>query len=170
MEKRFAGHSLGGMVGLGVDVDGIAQRQTVAAVVSNSGEIIAGNSISNLVEGNFIYKVFIWKQTTGMVSIHSDSNDYQVTGMSDDGSVVVGYYMDNSIGGSTPWSATNGMQTLFEWLNDAGVDTGRYNGGQIYTVSADGNTLGGQVEDEDHDRRPFIARVVADTVFVDGFE
>jgi len=166
-----------GMVGLGLDVEvegvGVTQRRTRAITVSPSGDIIGGFSTS-YIDSIWSHHIFIWTQATGMVSVMSSPNEMEITGMSDNASVIVGRVRET--GGDQwiafRWSEATGMQTFFEWLSEAGVDTGTWTSASITTVSGDGNTIGGQLEDSNNsfNRRAFIARVINDVVHADGFE
>ena len=170
-----------GMVGLGFEVSGEAQYETIARVVSRDGTVIAGTSRSSTPEGDSLHHIFIWTEATGMVQIYSNSSAPEVNGMSADGSVIVGRIRRTSGGRDDfdswhapfRWSQANGMQTVIEWLQEAGVDTGTVDDGHAWSVSADGNTVGGNIRDHnntDAGEWPFIATVIDDVLYADGFE
>ncbi len=152
-----------GLTGLGLEVDSVAQAESSAKIVSPAGDIIVGTSSGY--SGDIpVWRVFRWTAETGMVSILSENYTIDVNGMSADGSVIVGTGLDYNNGNIIPWIWTEGIgkQTLFEWLGDAGVDTGTWDAGQIYAVSADGKTVGGSVtikSEGSSSTRPFVAWV-----------
>ena len=165
-----------GMVGLGLDVEvegvDVTQRRTRAITVSPSGDIIGGFSTS-YVDSTWSHHIFIWTQATGMVSVMSSPNEIEIIAMSDDASVIVGRARDaTSQWNHFRWTEAGGMQSIFEWLSEAGVDTNPWTSASVATVSADGNTIGGQLEDSNngYNRRAFIAHVINDLVHADGFE
>jgi len=165
-----------GMVGLGLDVEvegvDVTQRRTRAITVSPSGDIIGGFSTS-YVDSVWSHHIFIWTQATGLVSVMSSPNEMEIIGMSDDASVIVGRVRDQtSQWNHFRWTEAGGMQSIFEWLSEAGVDTNPWTSASVATVSADGNTIGGQLEDSNNgfNRRAFIAHVINDVVYADGFE
>jgi len=179
--EAFRWTEAGGMVGLGFEVGGETHFETIARVVSRDGTVIAGTSRSSTLEGDSLYHIFIWTEATGMVQIYSNSSAPEVNGMSADGSVIVGRIRRTSGGREDfdswqapfRWSEASGMQTVIEWLQGAGVDTGAVDDGHAWSVSADGNTVGGNIRDHnntDAGEWPFIATVISDDVFVDGFE
>jgi len=165
-----------GMVGLGLDVEvegvDVTQKRTRAITVSPSGDIIGGYSTS-YVDSVWSHHIFIWTQATGMVSVMSSPNEMEIIGMSDDASVIVGRV--RNLEGDWQhfrWTEARGMQAIFEWLSEAGIDTNPWTSASVTTVSADGNTIGGQLEDSNngYNRRAFIAHVINDVVHADGFE
>ena len=171
----------GQMTGLGFEVSGETHNQIIAKVVSRNGEIIAGTSRSATPAGDTLYNIFIWTEATGMVQIHSSLRTSEVHGISADGSVIVGMFRPTISTRETPggfmepfrWTQATGMQSVIEWLQEAGVDTGTLNNGSATAISADGNTIGGRIRDSentDAGYRPYIAHVISDDVFVDGFE
>jgi len=152
-----------GMVGLGVEVNEVIQRETSAKVVSPNGEIIAGESMY-IPEGLPVWQVFRWAAETGVVSVMSEGYDLEVSGMSTDGSVIVGTGLNYDENMIIPWIWTEGIgkQTLFEWLADAGVDTGDWDAGKIFAVSAEGKAVGGllwKTSEGGDSSRPFVAWV-----------
>jgi len=179
--EAFRWTQSGGMVGLGFEVSGETHSETIARAVSRDGTVIAGTSKSSTLEGDTLYNIFTWTEATGMVQIYSSRLASEVNGISADGSVIVGMFRPTIATRETPggfrepfrWSEANGMQSVIEWLQEAGVDTGTLDAGAAWSVSADGNTVGGNIRDQnnsDAGEWPFIAHVINDDVFIDGFE
>ncbi|NOG53772.1 MAG: PEP-CTERM sorting domain-containing protein [Planctomycetes bacterium] len=137
-----------------------------ATNVSTDGSIIAGNSSSTLVP--FSYEPFIWSEANGMLGLgllYPSDEMATVTGMTGDGSVVVGVSGQFS-GPRFPyiWDATNGMRNLAEVLvNDYGLDLTGWILVEVLDVSLDGTTFVGYGTNPEGVTEGWIARIPADT-------
>ncbi len=61
------------------------------------------------------------------------------------------------------------MQTVEDWLTEAGVGLEGWNIKTAYAVSVDGNIVAGYIENDTW-YQPYIAYVTNDTLAKDGFE
>lgn len=117
-----------GLVGLGFLLGGNVnyfQQGSYAAGVSADGSVIAGYSSKN---GDIFLETFRWTQQSGMVGLGAVSGDNFsfAKGISADGKVIVGVSRKLSSGydytqQAFRWSAVTGMQSVADWLQDAGV-------------------------------------------------
>lgn len=117
---------------------------SVATAVSADGSVIAGyvTHVNNDQTDSPI--AFRWTQETGIVII-GDLNS-KTTGISGDGSLVIGYHSDlphsNGIYSPWVWDAANGQRTLSSFFTEHGVIFS----GELITVTAvssDGRTFVG---------------------------
>jgi probable HAF family extracellular repeat protein len=150
----------GGMIGLGF-LPGDAQSNAIgisadgSAVIGVSGDANWGNQEAFRWEGGGM---------TGLGFLPGDDDSYPV-GISADGSVVVGRSSDGTQLGtqSFRWNTQDGMQSVREWLVNAGVNVApsfvlAFSSG----VSADGSTIIGQGYDSSGSSiqyEAFLARV-----------
>ena len=156
------------MVGLGfLPSENFVESE--ARAVSHSGDIVAG-TVRVFEDGKSVSHGFIWQQETGMRSFYASPvpiTYVMVEDMSAGGKVVVGTLSDigNSFNSRAfRYTQNNGMQTVEEWLTEAGVDLEGWNIKSAYAVSADGNIVAGYIENATL-YQPYIAWVVDDTIF-----
>jgi len=171
-KEAFRWTEPGGMAGLGfLPSEGFVESEATA--VSSSGDIVAGNA--RVFEGEkSVSHGFIWQQGSGMQSFHASPNSETlvvVTDISADGKVIVGSLrsLENGLEQAFRYSEAGGFQTVEQWLTDAGVDLQGWSIRGVSAVSADGKTLAGYIENATW-YQPYIAYVISDDVFVDGFE
>ncbi len=170
-KEAFRWTEPGGMVGLGfLPSEGFVEG--VATAVSSSGDIVAG-SVRVFEGGKSVSHGFIWQQGSGMQSFYASPDSgvlVEVTDISADGKVIVGQLrLENGLGQGFRYSEAGGFQTVEQWLTDAGVDLQGWSIRGVSAVSADGKTLAGYIENATW-YQPYIAYVISDDVFVDGFE
>jgi hypothetical protein len=67
------------------------------------------------------------------------------TGISNDGSVIVGFNREFPFGTTVPfiWTEDTGMVNLNDFVADLGIDTGGLDLALVLTISGDGKTIGG---------------------------
>jgi probable HAF family extracellular repeat protein len=144
-----------GMVGLGF-LPG--DNHSLATAVSANGSVVAGLSVS----GSGLSRPFRWTETTGMVELGAGYSASSVTGMSADGSVVVGIGgpCGSGIGSVLVWNTATGDICLYDELLSAGAETVR--DWKLYLVggiSANGTTIVGQGINPDGEQEAWMARV-----------
>jgi len=112
----------GGMLGLGSLAGG--QFSSEARDVSSHGSVIVGAS-SSARSGSNATEAFIWNEKSGMAGLgflpggFSDSEANAVTG---DGGLVVGRSRTPSLNDAFIWDDVNGMRSIIEVLESAGLD------------------------------------------------
>lgn len=155
----------GTMTGLGtLNGSGIG-TYSVAKAVNADGSVIVGQSSSNTVV-NPIFGVsgeaFRWTQGGGMVGLGAiNPTDFESAALavSADGSVVVGYSVDQTFTWQAfRWKADTGMKSVLSLLAAAGVNVTGWSLDQANGVSADGNTIVGSGTDPNGDGQAWIAR------------
>ena len=171
-KEAFRWTEPGGMVGLGfLPSEGFVESEATA--VSSSGDIVAGNA-RVFEDGKSVSHGFIWQQGSGMQSFYASPNSgvlVVVTDISADGKVIVGSLrtLENGLEQAFRYSEAGGFQTVEQWLTDAGVDLQGWSIRGVSAVSADGKTLAGYIENATW-YQPYIAYVISDDIYVDGFE
>ena len=147
-----------GMVALGDALDGGARA------VSGDGDTIVGR-----MKGVYPYRIYIWTETEGATQLFDNIPDDWSAGVIDisaDGSTVVGeMWQGFSSSPSTAWrwSKLSGMQTIKEWLSEAGVDSTDWYFQDAFAVSSNGNIVSGTVIKPDGGYEPYIAWVTGGT-------
>ena len=116
--------------------------------VSPDGNVVVGYSYLST-DANYS-RAFRWTESSGMVDLgRVDDNvvryNHVATAVSSDGNVVVGMCRDNSNYSQRAfrWTASGGIQTVYDWL----VANGTTTSGSISSangVSSDGNTVVGE--------------------------
>lgn len=113
--------------------------------VSGDGQwVVGGGSFAN------DFEPWIWSESTGVQSLGLDCPGCFMprgfaTGVSDDGSVVVGF----ARGFSGPpivgfiWTEDTGSVPLNDYVAGLGIDTGGFDFAQPLAISGDGRTIGG---------------------------
>lgn len=170
-KEAFRWTETGGMVGLGfLPSEGFVEG--AATAVSSSGDIVAG-SVRVFEGGKSVSHGFMWQQESGMQSFYASPDSgilVEVTDISADGKVIIGQLrLENGLGQGFRYSEAGGFQTVEQWLTDAGVDLHGWSIRGVSAVSADGKTLAGYIENATW-YQPYIAYVISDDIFVDGFE
>lgn len=151
-----------GMVGLGLGPGG---RDSAANAVSADGSVIAGAvGVPDGVEA------FRWTEQTGKVllgDLPGGLHRSTATGISADGSIVVGYscvasYNPNSCFDYRPfiWDAAHGMRDLQQVLiNDFGLDLTGWTLYEAGAISGDGTTIVGGGRNPNFDTEAWLARI-----------
>lgn len=118
--EAFRWTEVEGMVPLG-DLPGTVRPNSVGMDVSADGSIIAGYSRLN--SGPQRTKAFRWTDTTGMMDLGSlPGTDYTyASGISADGSVVVGRARSASGSVALIWDEAHGMRSLRDTMLEAGL-------------------------------------------------
>jgi probable HAF family extracellular repeat protein len=137
---------------LGPDTFDVGFPKSIARDVSPDGVIVVGGSSRASVSE---YEAFRWTELDGFTALGDlpgGAHWSEATGVSADGSVIVG----NSAGVNNPgpengdgfiWDAEHGIQELRTLLIQDGVDLGGWTRLEIFDVSADGKTIVGTAHD-----------------------
>lgn len=158
----------GGMVGLGV-LPGDGFDQSIAHAVSADGQVVIG--FSSVTRGPI--RSFRWTEEQGMIEL-AFTNGMQrpvvgfATGLSDDGSVIVGTQLgDSEYSGAFIWDEAHGARYIQDILtNDYGLDLSGWILFGALDVSADGRTIVGYGINPDEELEPWIAVVPEPSTFV----
>ena len=142
-QEAFRWTQTTGMVGLGGSLD------TYATGVSADGSVVVGYIEGYNESGfdQFDQEAFRWTQATGMVGLGNLSgwNFSSASGVSADGSVVVGSSSGANGGEAFIWNSTQGMRSLQQVLtNDYGLNLTGWSLYQANAISADGLTVVGE--------------------------
>ena len=142
----------GGMVGLG-DLEG-GRFDSFATAANFDGSIIVGRGV-NEQGGNAV----MW--TNGVIASLGQletSASTDAIGVSDDGSVVVGYSSVAAGFEGFVWTEQTGMESLFDRLEREGNDLSHWQRLSIvYGVSADGRIVAGEGINADGNTEAFLA-------------
>jgi probable HAF family extracellular repeat protein len=133
--------------------------------VSSDGSVVVGTG-SVVIGGALHLHAFRWTSATGMVDLGSFGDDNQVmeiTGMSGDGSVIVGHAKPTTsaiVKRAYRWTSVTGMQDLNDLLSRAGVDMTGISL-QVSGVSENGKVMFGLGNFPDAMGMPYIAQIDA---------
>jgi len=149
--QAFRWTQAGGMVGLGFLGTGVSSR---ASFVSADGTVVVGFS---RYDGTNNPQAFRWTQADGMVGLGFLGNSLSsfANAINTDGTVIVGQSNSQAF----RWTQTNGLQSVEEWLIDAGVTiSSSYTMTSAIGVSADGSIIVGTASGP-NGNEAYIARV-----------
>ncbi len=114
-EQAFRWTESSGMVGLG-DLPGTPDLRSIAYAVSADGSVVVG--YSQAARGD---TPFIWTQDSGISAIGGLDHGSSATGISADGTIVVGTYMpvDGELWRAFKWTEADGFVTLGDLPGDS---------------------------------------------------
>jgi probable HAF family extracellular repeat protein len=146
----FRWTSGGGMVDLGT----LGGTNSSAEAVSSNGTVVVGAS---QIAGDVAHRAFRWTSGGGMVDLGTlGGTDSMAFGVSNDGTVVVGAAQTGgAIMRAFRWTLSHGMQSVEDWLRDAGVVVPTDITYQALATNSDGSVVVGDL----HNNHAFIARV-----------
>jgi probable HAF family extracellular repeat protein len=150
--RAFRWTQAGGMESLGTFAGG---AYSYANGVSGNGSAVVGYSASAAGD-----RAFRWTQAGGLKDLGTLNNGSSSTayGISTDGLVVVGSSNDGAAGNANRgfrWTQATGMQSIAQWLAEAGVTVAADFKPQIaHATNADGSVVAGTMTDGG----PFLAR------------
>lgn len=130
--------------------------ESQARAASHDGSVIVGWARDGQSQ---LQTAIRWTEETGMESLGmlNDGNFSLAYDVSDDGRVIVGSAADgadNNIRRGFRWTGESGMQTVEDWLRDAGADIASNVTRNAYGVNEDGTVIVGDT----HNNEMFIAR------------
>jgi probable HAF family extracellular repeat protein len=134
--EAFRWTEAGGMVGLGDLPGGVFD--SVAVDVTSDGTVVIGNGTVQDGADDLVPEGFRWTQSTGMTSLGQHS---RATGISDDGSIIVGRGGIGSAGEAVLWSSNGGMHSIKAILAAQGIDMTGWVLSGAEGVSADGRVI-----------------------------
>jgi probable HAF family extracellular repeat protein len=137
--EAFRWTEAGGMVGLG-DLPG-GQFDSIAVDANSDGAVIIGNGTVQDGADDLASAGFRWTQSTGMTSLGPNS---RATGISDDGSIIVGRGVIGSASEAVLWSPNGGMHSIKAILAVQGIDMTGWVLSEAEGVSADGRVIVGR--------------------------
>lgn len=151
--EAFRWTEAGGMVELG-KLNNSDESQARAA--SHDGSVIVGWARDGQSQ---LQTAIRWTEAAGVESLGmlNDGNLSLAYDVSDDGLVIVGSAADgadNNTRRGFRWTEDSGMQTVEDWLRDAGADIASNVTRNAYGVNEDGTVVVGDT----HDNKMFIAR------------
>lgn len=138
--RAFRWTVAGGVQNLGT-IGGIATSQSFATSVSADGSIVVGYNITNT--GSM--RAFRWTQATGMLDLTAGVAEMQATGISADGTTVVGRHDAYGAGvayDAFVWTAAGGVVNLSTLGAAPGVDVA-----SASAVNANGTLVVGRAKD-----------------------
>lgn len=154
--EAFRWTDVGGMQGLGF-LPG--NDESYAYGASFDGSVVVGGGRA----GGAGWEAFRWTNSGGMVSLGllpggSESFAYVTSA---DGSVSVGFATNNTGNyEAVRWSTANGIQTITQWLSDAGVaQTPGWQLLEATGISADGTVVSGGALNPSGNLEAWVARV-----------
>lgn len=129
--------------------NGILDLGTVpgGSIDNNSVSVDGSVVVGGLSFQGGIDQAFRWTPDSGVIDFDSlDNSGSAALNISSNGNVIVGWA---ALGDSFPvaclWSNLGGLQTIDQWLVENGVDVTGASFYEAYGVSADGNTVVGQL-------------------------
>ncbi|MGO9954169.1 MAG: carboxypeptidase regulatory-like domain-containing protein, partial [Dissulfurispiraceae bacterium] len=127
-----------GIVDLGTVSGGSIDNDAVSA----DGSVVVGG----LWFDSVTYHAFQWTPDSGVFDLGSLGGNSGALNVSSDGNVVVGWALaSNDFATACRWSNSTGLLTIDQWLIVNGVDVTGSNFYEAYGVSADGNSVVGQL-------------------------
>lgn len=136
-------------------------NSSYARYIASDGSVVAGSYITS--EGN--PGSFRWTRAGGAVDLFAGIPGLQygqISGMTSSGSALVGTLNGPGLNQGYVWTQADGLQTVPEWMQSAGIVTGSLEDWKFRSVDRitdDGNVIAGGVEEISTSTIfPFIAR------------
>ncbi len=136
------------------------ERALAASAISDDGIWIGGDGSSTN-----SYQAYRWSETTGLENLGPPLNPGwrgATTGLSADGSVIVGYYRPQGpalFGNGFIWTEALGVTDLNTYATSLGIDTQGIVLSLPLNISADGTTIVGAGRDGNNQRVGFILKL-----------
>jgi photosystem II stability/assembly factor-like uncharacterized protein len=136
------------------------QKALAAGAISDDGVWIGGEGSSTN-----SFQAYRWSEATGLESLGPPLNPGwrgNVTGLSSDGSVIVGYYRPQGpalFGSGFIWTEALGVTDLNTYAESLGIDTQGIVMSLPLNISADGTTVVGAGRDANNQRVGFILKL-----------
>ena len=113
--------------------------------VDSAGIWVVGNGAFGTAD-----EAWRWSSSTGVEQLGLECDGCFLprgfaTGISDDGSVIVGFNREFPFGRTVPfiWTESTGMLDLNEYVSSLGIDLGGFDLALVLSISGDGKTIGG---------------------------